>query len=152
MGLFRDDLPQQKDIESQPLFKSIRNKTNPKKPVKYKFKSLAELIANLHPMNVQHQVRRLEELKEKKVQEKDYIDFFEDVEKGLYGIPENILYSIGDLATIGIDAARGTDLNEKLDKHFEENKLDDPETLTAKAVELVGTYGFPGTAVFKIAS
>ena len=39
-----------------------------------------------------------------KAQEKDYIDFFEDVEKGLYGGVQDLGYAVGDLLTSGVDA------------------------------------------------
>ena len=53
---------------------------------------------------------------EDKPKEKDYIDFFEDMEKSIYGAVQNIGYSFGDLITTGIDAAADTKLTEKLDK------------------------------------
>ena len=55
-----------------------------------------------------------------KPKEKDYIDFFEDMEKSIYGAAQNIGYSFGDLITTGIDAAADTNLTEKLDKIYEE--------------------------------
>lgn len=50
------------------------------------------------------------------------------MEKGIYKVAENITFSIGDLATMGIDAVAGTDLNLKLNDLYEENKLESPET------------------------
>ena len=53
---------------------------------------------------------------------------------------------------MGIDAVRGTDLNEKLDDLYRENKLKDPELFISKATELVGTYALPGGPAFKLMS
>ena len=53
---------------------------------------------------------------------------------------------------MGIDAVAGTDLNEKLDETYRENKLKDPELFISKATELVGTYGLPGGVAFKLLS
>ena len=86
----------------------------------------------------------------KKPQEKDYIDFFEDMEKSIFGAAQNIGYSIGDLLTTGIDMAVDTNLTEALDKAYEENKIADPETLLGSVNKVLIEYGIPGGAVFKI--
>ena len=88
----------------------------------------------------------------KKPQEKDYIDFFEDMEKSVFGAAQNIGYSIGDLLTTGIDIAADTNLTEALDKAYEENKIADPETLLGTVNKVLIEYGLPGGAVFKIMS
>ena len=62
-----------------------------------------------------------------KPQEKDYIDFFEDMEKSIFGAAQSLGILFGDLITTGIDAAVDTNLTEKLDKVYEETKIDDPE-------------------------
>ena len=86
----------------------------------------------------------------KKPQEKDYIDFFEDMEKSTFGAAQNIGYSIGDLLTTGIDMAADTNLTEALDKAYEENKIADPETLLGTVNKVLIEYGIPGGAVFKV--
>jgi len=153
---FEDDKP--KTIEKKTLFGSVKKKTNPKpkKPMSRFFswsnlKAGANLAKSLTG-DLSFKYKRIKELSEgtAKPVEKDYIDFFEDLEKGLYGAAESTAYTIGDLATSGIDAAAGTDLNTKLDEAFEENKIEDPETFLGKTTELVGTYGLPGGAGFKI--
>ena len=86
----------------------------------------------------------------KKPQEKDYIDFFEDMEKSIFGAAQNIGYSIGDLLTTGTDLAFDTNLTEALDKAYEKNKIADPETLLGSVNKVLIEYGAPGGAVFKI--
>ena len=85
-----------------------------------------------------------------KPKEKDYIDFFEDMEKSIYGAVQNIGYSFGDLITTGIDMARDTNLTERLDKIYDESKIDDPETLLGTVNKVLIEYGLPGGAVFKV--
>ena len=157
MGLFRDPEPKTKEqLKSEKIFGSIKKYTNPpKKKVKYTWKGLGNLLMTLDTSGtgLLHKKQRIEQLKEGAPEtEKDYIDFFEDLEKGVYGIAENTSYTIGDLATMGIDAVANTDLNEKLDEKFRENKLKDPETFMGKATELVGTYGLSGGVAFKVMS
>ena len=156
MPLFKEPKePKFIKIDKDPIFKSIKKRTNPKpkKEVKFTWSGLGNLVRSLS-LTDPRKFERVGLLAsgEAKPEEKDYIDFFEDIEKGLYGAAENTAYSIGDLATSGIDAAAGTDLNERLDKAFEENKMDDPETFLGKTTEILGTYGLPGGAVFKIAN
>ena len=63
---------------------------------------------------------------------------------------QNIDYSFGDLITTGIDMAADTNLTEKLDKVYEENKIEDPETLLGSVNKVLIEYGVPGGAVFKV--
>ena len=86
----------------------------------------------------------------KKPQEKDYIDFFEDMEKSIFGAAQNIGYSVGDLLTTGTDLAFDTNLTEALDKAYEENKIADPETLLGTVNKVLIEFGAPGGLVFKI--
>jgi hypothetical protein len=46
--------------------------------------------------------------------------------------------------------AAGTDLSEKLTEVYEENKIEDPETLTGLVTKILTQYGIPGGASFKI--
>ena len=85
-----------------------------------------------------------------KPQEKDYIDFFEDMEKSIYGAAQSLGYSFGDLITTGIDAAADTNLTEKLDEVYEENKIEDPETLLGSVNKVLIEFGVPGGGVFKV--
>ena len=68
--------------------------------------------------------------KKEKKKEKDYVDFFEDIEKSIFGAVQNIGYSFGDLVTTGIDAVADTNLVEKLDKVYEDNKNRRPRNIT----------------------
>ena len=127
--------------------------TKKKKPVKFTWKGAANFaqgFLNTNPFSRIKQYRLKELMEGSPAKEKDYIDFFEDMEKSFYGGAQNILYSFGDLVTTGIDAAKDTNLTEALDKVYKENKIKDPETLLGTVNKVLIEYGVPGGAVFKI--
>ena len=77
------------------------------------------------------------------------------MEKSVYGAAQNIGYSFGDIITTGIDmgaaaADKETNLTEKLTEVYEENKIEEPETLLASLNKVLIQYGIPGGAVFKV--
>ena len=143
-----------KDTVSDTLTSSLRNSlTKQKKPVKFTWEGLKN-FSKVFTTNPFDKMRndRLRELMENKddAKEKDYVDFFEDMEKSVYGGVQNIGYSFGDLVTTGIDMAADTNLTERLDKVYEENKIEDPETLLGTVNKVLIEYGIPGGAVFKV--
>jgi hypothetical protein len=141
-------------IEADEILKSIENTLNKKKkPVKFTWKGFADLTSSFLETNPfdKLKLKRIKELQEgSEAKEKDYIDFFEDIEKGLYGGVQDLGYGIGDLITSGIDAAADTDLSERLDEVYESNKIKDPETLTGEITKVLTQYGVPGGAAFKV--
>ena len=151
MDPFKKKDPQVEADELQDIIRDTLNKK--KKPVKFTWKGLANLSTSLFSTNPFDKLKldRLQQLtggaKEK---EQDYIDFFEDIEKGVTGGLQDLGYAIGDLLTSGIDAAADTDLSEKLTEVYEENKIEDPETLTGLVTKVLTQYGIPGGASFKI--
>jgi len=147
-----------KDTLSSSIVKPL---TVQKKPVKFTWEGAANLLATMSNTPLRDvNLRALMDEKlpniidlakgRKKPVEKDYIDFFEDMEKSIFGAAQNITYSIGDLLTTGIDMAADTNLTEKLDKAYEENKIADPETLLGSVNKVLIEYGLPGGAVFKV--
>ena len=132
-----------KDTVQNTLTSNLRNTlTKQKKPVKFTWQGLANFGAmfDTSPFSTFRR-KRLEELKEgSPAKEKDYIDFFEDMERSVYGAAQNILYSVGDLLTTGTDLALDTNLTEKLDKAYEENKIKDPETLLGTVNKVLVEY------------
>jgi hypothetical protein len=150
--------------------KSVLQKTltKQKKPVKFTWKGAADLLMSMSntPLReynlstlINTDLPRITDLVEgrDKPKEKDYIDFFEDMEKSIFGAAQNIAYSFGDLVTTGIDmgaplVGKETNLTEALDKVYEETKIDDPETLLGTINKVLIEYGLPGGAVFKVMS
>ena len=88
------------------LAKEVLNKK--KKPVKFTWKGFANLASGFLETNPFDKLKldRIKELQEGAPEKKkDYIDFFEDLEKGLYGGVQDLGYAVGDLLTSGIDTA-----------------------------------------------
>ena len=140
-------------IEADEILKSIENTLNKKKkPVKFTMRGLTNLIdiEGSNPLLLIPGIKEKVNKYKEKPTEDNYIDFFEDIEKGLKGGFQDLGYGIGDLITSGIDAAIDTDLSEKLDEIYEKNKLEDPETLTGEITKVLTQYGIPGGAAFKI--
>ena len=110
------DQDQVKETLSSSLQKTL---TKQKKPVKFTWKGAADLLMTMSNTPLRNyqlstlmdkslpRVTDLAEGKER-AKEKDYIDFFEDMEKSIFGAAQNISYSFGDLITTGIDMAADT--------------------------------------------
>ena len=142
-----------KDTVKNTLTSSLKNTlTKRKKPVKFTWEGLKNFsqVFTTNPFDKMRNERLKELIDGNKANEKDYIDFFEDMEKSIYSGVQNIGYSIGDLLTTGTDLALDTNLSERLDKAYEENKIADPETLLGTVNKVLIEYGVPGGAVFKV--
>ena len=151
MDPFKKKDPQVEADELQAIIRDTLNKK--KKPVKFTWKGLGNLGIQLqtNPAFTPLKLKRIQELQGgSKAKEKDYIDFFEDIEKGFVGGLQDLDYAIGDLLTSGIDAVADTDLAEKLTETYEANKVKDPETLTGLITKVLTQYGAPGGAAFKV--
>ena len=145
---------QKVDIEVNDIQKAIKkNISRPSKPVKFTWEGLKNfgLLFETNPFD-KLKTSRLQQLMsgKDKGEEKDYVDFFEDMEKSVYGAAQSLGYSFGDLITTGIDAAADTNLTEKLDEVYEENKIEDPETLLGSVNKVLIEFGVPGGGVFKV--
>ena len=149
----------QKELKKNQLIEAIRERTNPKetrsKKVKFTWEGARDFLTTLvGPTKMK--LDRVQALQQKNVKanEKDYIDFFEDLEKSLYSAADKLSYAVGDVITTGIDLGPGrlidTNLTEKLTELYEENEMAEPETLLGKTNSLLIQYGVPGSAVFKI--
>ncbi len=128
-----------------------------KKPTKFTWEGVRNLLTTLSPLeNPKLKIDRIKALTEgSDAQEKDYIDFFEDIEKATLSGVSKLGYAVGDLITSGIDlgakaVGQETRLTEKLTDTYERNKMKEPETLTGKIVEVLAQYGVPSSAGFKV--
>ena len=142
------------DIEANDIQKAInKNISKPSRPVKFTWDGLKNfgLLFETNPFS-KLKTDRLQQLMsgQDKGEEKDYIDFFEDMEKSVYGAAQSLGYSFGDLITTGVDAAVDTNLTEKLDEVYEQNKIESPETLLGSVNKVLIEFGVPGGGVFKI--
>ena len=152
------------EVEASEIQKAIKNNiARPSKPVKFTWKGAADFLisaSNTPLRNYQLQslmdksLPRITDLAEgrDKPEEKDYIDFFEDMEKSVFGAAQSLGYSFGDLVTTGIDIAADTNLTKKLDEEYEKNKIESPETFIGSLNKILIEYGLPGGAVVKVLS
>ncbi len=150
------------EVAASEIQTAIKNNiARPNKPVKFTWKGAANFLAtasNTPLRNYQLQslmdksLPRITDLAEgrDKPEEKDYIDFFEDMEKSVFGAAQSLGYSFGDLITTGIDAAANTNLTSKLDETYQKNKIENPETLLGSVNKVLIEFGIPGGAVFKV--
>jgi len=157
-----DPFQKKVDIEVNDIQESIKkNVARPNKPVKFTWKGAADFIisASNTPLGRYNISTLLDKSKPRitdlaegrdKPEEKDYIDFFEDMEKSVFGAAQSLGYSFGDLATTGIDIVAGTGLTEKLDEAYEKNKIENPETFIGSVNKILIEFGVPGSAVVKI--
>ena len=99
MPLFKPKQPTEFD-ESDEILEALKAQTNrkEKKKVKFTWKGFGNFLRNFNITDLDYRYRRVMELADDKAkpEEKDYIDLFEDIEKGAYGISENLAYSVGD--------------------------------------------------------
>jgi len=130
-----------------------------KKPVKFTWKGAMNLlnVFRIDPWGQKMKIDRMKDLMEgnDEAEEKDYIDFFEDLEKAVYSGTQKLGYAIGDLATSGIDlgakvVGKETELTKDLSELYEKYKIAEPETLVGKATDLLVQYGVPSTIALKI--
>ena len=144
-----------REVDSDSLKNVIKEQLNRrKKPIKFTWEGLKNLslFFETNPFD-KLKVERFKELTEgSKAKEKDYVDFFEDVERGLYGGVQDLGYAVGDLLTSGIDIVADTELTEKLTEAYEQNKVKDTETLLGATTKVLTQYGVPGSAVAKVAN
>jgi len=158
---FRIKQKKPSQVETETIEKIIKKRLNPKpkgKAVKFTWKGLTD-FAHIFGTNIfsPQKLSRIKELMgdKDKAKEKDYIDFFEDIEKSVYSGTQKLGYAIGDIITTGIDMGasvigKETELTEKLTEVYEENKIAEPETLLGKITEVLTQYAIPGGAGFKI--
>ena len=105
------------------LEKAIKRKLNkPRKEVKFTWKGAADFLIGMSNTPLRnYQLKtlmddtlpRVTDLAEgrDKPKEKDYIDFFEETEKALYGGVQDLGYSIGDLVTAARHISAASDVN-----------------------------------------
>ena len=92
------DQDQVKETLTSSLQKTL---TKQKKPVKFTWEGLKNFskVFTTNPFDKMRNERLRELMDNKdKPKEKDYIDFFEDMEKSIYGAAQNIVYSFGATA------------------------------------------------------
>ena len=87
---------------------------------------------------------------QKKINERDYIEGFDEIAKGIETGKHGLITSIGELLFMGTDFLTNKNFSTKFQKMMEEQKPEEPETWRGELAELMIQYGAPGTAIAKI--
>ena len=107
---FKPKQDKEYNIDKDTVNAIIKKRFNTKKkPKKFTWKGLYDFtsILETNPFSPR-KLQRIKELSEgSDANEKDYIDTFEDLEKGFYSGAQKLGYAIGDLVTSGIDLTIG---------------------------------------------
>ena len=82
--------------------------------------------------------------------EKDYISGLDEIRTGIESGSHNIGTSVGRLLFAGTDLVANTEFLDKFDNLMERTNPEDPETWRGGLVEILTTFGVPGTLVTKI--
>jgi len=87
---------------------------------------------------------------EGRYKESEYLNVMHEFEKAVSSGVVKSGYSIADLVLLGTDGMFNTDFAEKLEKVYNENKIEEPETLVGKMISVVAEYAVPGKIATKI--
>jgi len=87
---------------------------------------------------------------QKKINERDYIEGFDEIAKGIETGKHGLNTSIGELLFMGTDFLTNKNFSTKFQKMMNEQKPEEPETWRGELAELMVQYGAPGTAIAKI--
>jgi hypothetical protein len=82
--------------------------------------------------------------------EKDYISGLDEIRTGIESGSHNLGTSVGRLLFAGTDLVANTDFLEKFDDLMERTNPEDPETWRGSLIEILTTFGVPGTLITKI--
>ena len=88
----------------------------------------------------------------KRIRERDYIEGFAEIAKGIETGKHELNTSIGELLFMGTDFLTNKNFATKFQKMMNEQKPEEPETWRGDLASLMVQYGAPGTAIAKIAN
>ena len=89
-------------------------------------------------------------IRDGKISERDYIDGFDEIAKGLEMGQFELNRSIGELLFMGTDALSNSNFADDFQKMMDKQKPDEPETWRGDLTSLLVQYGFPGTMITKL--
>ena len=87
-----------------------------------------------------------------KSKERDYIEGFDEIAKGIETGKHELGTSLGELLFMGTDILANTNFQRDFQKMMDKQKPDEPETWRGDLAALMVTYGAPGTVIYKIAN
>ena len=136
-----------------------------KKPVRWNFfkdnEGLLNLSLLLNPklrMTLAHALKKagkekidpIQIIRDGKISERDYIDGFDEIAKGIEIGQHELGTSIGELLFMGTDILLNSDFASAFQKMMEKQKPDEPETWRGDLTSLLVQYGAPGTMITKL--
>ena len=89
-------------------------------------------------------------MREGKISERDYIDGFDELAKGVETWTHELATSIGELLFMGTDFLANTNFADDFQKMMAKSKPDEPETWRGDLTSLLVQYGAPGTLITKL--
>ncbi len=157
-----DDIPQWQKVFEEVMAEDI---AADKKPVRWNFLKDSEGLLNLG-LTLAPDIKLMiasglakkgiepdpiKYFRETKINERDYIDGFDDIAKAIDSGVHTLSWSIGDLLFMGIPALQGdSTFRDKFNKMMEESQPEAPETWQGDLVSLLVQFGVPASVITKI--
>jgi len=157
-----DDIPQWQKVFQEVIAEDI---AGTKKPVRWNFlkdnegllnlglllapEMRAQLMYSLHKAG-KKQIDPIQIIREGKINERDYIDGFDDIAKAIESGSHTLGWSIGDLLFMGTDFLSNSEFRDKFNKIMEKQQPDAPETWQGDLISLLIQFGVPSTMIAKI--
>ena len=85
-----------------------------------------------------------------KSKERDYIEGFDEIAKGIETGKHGLGTSIGEILFMGTDILTNANFQRDFQKMMDKQKPDEPETWRGDLASIMTQYGIPGTFIFKI--
>ena len=151
-----DDIPQWQKVFEQVMAEDL---AATKKPVRWNFlkdnEGMFTLGLTLDPalrtaIALSAKKDPVKFLRENKISEKDYIDGFDDIAKGIESGSHALTTSIGDLLFMGTDFLSNSEFRDKFNEVMEKERPDDPEAWQGDLVSVMIQFGVPLPMITKI--
>ena len=89
-------------------------------------------------------------MRENKINERDYIDGFDEIAKGIETGRHELTTSLGELLFMGTDGLTNANFQRDFQKMMDKQKPDEPETWRGDLAALMVTYGAPEHSSLKV--
>ena len=157
-----DDIPQWQKVFQEVITEDI---AGTKKPVRWNFLKDNEGLLNLGlllapeiRLNLAYSLKKagkeqidpIQIIREGRINERDYIDGFDDIAKAIESGSHTFGWSIGDLLFMGTDFLSNSEFRDKFNKIMEKQQPEAPETWQGDLISLLIQFGVPSTTIAKI--
>ena len=151
-----DDIPQWQKVFEQVMAEDL---AATKKPVRWNFlkdnEGMFTLGLTLDPalrtaIALSAKKDPVKFLRENKISERDYIDGFDEIAKGIESGSHALKTSVGDLLFMGTDFLSNSEFRDKFNEMMVKDRPDDPEAWQGDFVSLMIQFGVPAGLITKI--